>query len=40
MQNMFSNPYKHIKTLNSLKLTFNRNNLVSINSYQQSTYLY
>ena len=37
---MLSNPYEHIKTLNSLKLTFNRNNVVSINSCQQATYLY
>ena len=32
IQNIFINPYEHIKTLNSLKLTFNRNNFVSINS--------
>ena len=37
---MFSNPYEPIKTLNSLKLTLNRNNDVSINSYQQATYLF
>ena len=37
---MFSNPNKHIKTLNSLKLTFICNNFVSIYLCQQSTYLY
>ena len=37
---MFSNPYEYIKTLNSLKLTFNPTNFVSINSCHQAKYLY
>ena len=29
---VYSNPHKHINTSNSLKLKFNRNNFVRINS--------